>query len=103
MREAALAQAYAYGEAGKVLFDLHRRKVLSNLGLSVKDELTVCEEKEQYWEPLYQLFAFGIDNPVLRFQTSKSPPVQTPVPAGGGDQAKPAAVVAGPGSRNGVG
>jgi hypothetical protein len=103
MREAALAQAYAYGEAGKVLFDLHRRKVLSNLGLSVKDELTVCEEKEQYWEPLYQLFAFGIDNPVLRFQTSKSPPAQTPVPAGGGDQAKPAAVVAGPGSRNGVG
>ena len=103
MREASLAQAYAYGEAGKVLFDLHRRKLLSSLGLLVKDELTVCEEREQYWEPLYELFAFGTDNPGLRFQTSKSPNAQTPAPGGGGDQARRAAMVAGPGSKNGVG
>jgi hypothetical protein len=70
MREAAVAQAYAYGDAGKVLFDLHRHELLARLGLVVEDELTPEEESVNYWQPLYRLFAFGEHYKGMRLKTT---------------------------------
>jgi hypothetical protein len=70
MREAAVAQAYAYGDAGKVLFDLHRHELLAHLGLVVEPELAPDEESTQYWQPLYRLFAFGEHYKGMRLKTT---------------------------------
>lgn len=57
-REAATAQAVAYGEALKTLFDLKRRKLLVELGLAREtDQLSVADE-EQHWQALATLFVW---------------------------------------------
>jgi hypothetical protein len=104
MREAALAQAYGYGDAGKVLFDLHRQRLLSSLGLVVPDELTAKEESEQYWQPLYHWFAFGTHDESLRLKLGNAPsPADASTSPSSGSGAQPETAAGASLSKNGVG
>lgn len=63
-KEGAEAQAYAYGDALKALFDQRRRVLFQNLNLTLPDteSLTLADER-RYWRHLYQLFAYGQVDP----------------------------------------
>lgn len=59
-KEGAEAQAYAYADALKALFDQRRRVLFDSLGLKLAetDQMTLADERK-YWRSLYQLFAYG--------------------------------------------
>lgn len=62
-KEAATAQAYAYGDALKALFDLERRTLFAKLGVQFSDEEIqkgmTPEQESKYWFHLYHLIALG--------------------------------------------
>ncbi len=75
-QQAAVSQAFVYGDALKSVVDLQRRKLWTALGLvPPKAELTP-EEERPYWRHLYHLFASG--------QTEGFPALKTPGEAKGG-------------------
>lgn len=63
-KEGAEAQAYAYGDALKALFDQRRRVLFESLNLTLPDAASLdLTEERRYWRYLYQLFAYGQVDP----------------------------------------
>lgn len=58
-KEGAEAQAFAYGEALKALFDLKRHVLASEYGFDLKGPLSPQEERKKIWKPLNLLFSVG--------------------------------------------
>lgn len=59
-KEAALAQAYNYGDAIKVLFDTERFALFSAMGIVTEEKDQITHEQEQrYWKEFFQLYVFG--------------------------------------------
>lgn len=58
-KEGAEAQAFAYGEALKALFDLKRHVLVSEYGFDLKGPLSPQEERKKIWKPLNLLFSVG--------------------------------------------
>lgn len=58
-KEGAEAQAFAYGEALKAVFDLKRHVLASEYGFNLKGSLAPQDEREKIWKPLNLLFSAG--------------------------------------------